>query len=225
LGITALSLAVFFIAGSPLFCFMHEHVEDNPTTVKLVSGFAFMSPPPRTDVIAVRGRPAARVPRPRLLQAARHVSDSSSPVRPCRYLHREAAALGRIADMTIEELGLLADKAPVLSVEPHLPAILAYEKLQAAGEQPRACCTITGKLPWLRHFATVVHRRHNSAQAATYGTFSVALNGRQHAQSALGSRFSALTQAEWLRPKLTSLGFVAHGRARGRVQSISICTV
>eukprot|EP00195_Chlamydomonas_chlamydogama_P014669 CAMPEP_0202900886 /NCGR_PEP_ID=MMETSP1392-20130828/12091_1 /ASSEMBLY_ACC=CAM_ASM_000868 /TAXON_ID=225041 /ORGANISM="Chlamydomonas chlamydogama, Strain SAG 11-48b" /LENGTH=388 /DNA_ID=CAMNT_0049587343 /DNA_START=36 /DNA_END=1199 /DNA_ORIENTATION=- len=51
-----------------------------------------------------------------------------------RYLYRKCdQLLGPLASSSVEALGLLADKPPVVTVDPHVPTVLAYDKMLAAG--------------------------------------------------------------------------------------------
>ncbi|PSC68984.1 CBS domain [Micractinium conductrix] len=63
-----------------------------------------------------------------------------------RYLLDHLGELGSVADQTLEQLGMLTGKPPVLSVNPHVPALLAYAQLAAQQVSGAPVVTDSGEL-------------------------------------------------------------------------------
>lgn len=63
-----------------------------------------------------------------------------------RFLLAQLGELGGVADRTIEQLGLLTGKPPVLSVNPHVPALLAYAQQAAQQVSGAPVVTDSGEL-------------------------------------------------------------------------------
>lgn len=63
-----------------------------------------------------------------------------------RFLLSHVDELGGVADKSLEQLGLLTGKPPVLSVNPHVPALLAYAQLAAQQVSGAPVVTDSGEL-------------------------------------------------------------------------------
>lgn len=62
-----------------------------------------------------------------------HACAARSAARACRFLLQHSDQLGPSASSSIDELGLVSASKQLLTLEPSLPTLLAFERLAAAG--------------------------------------------------------------------------------------------
>lgn len=111
----------------------HEYPQGLPTNEQRTA--LHFRPAPHTCCAGARGRPGRAAGR----QDAGGAGDipthtdtakkSTKLTHPYRFLLAHVDDLGGLASKSLEELGMTTGKPPVLSVNPHVPALLAYDQM------------------------------------------------------------------------------------------------
>ena len=112
-----------------------------------------------------------------------------------RFLHNNMEALGPLADTSLQQLGLLAGalpphhshmsyiyvagRPPVVSVNPHIPALIAYQKMLEAGVSGAAVVADSGELIANLSLSELraIQPEHFGALALPVGEFLALLHG------------------------------------------------
>ncbi|KAK9818373.1 hypothetical protein WJX72_011551 [[Myrmecia] bisecta] len=81
-----------------------------------------------------------------IFDAHGYITHIVSQLDVIRFLLNNAKQLGPLVDQTVEELGMLAGKPPVTTVDPHEPTLLAYKKMLADNVQGAAVVCADGQL-------------------------------------------------------------------------------
>ncbi|EFN59772.1 hypothetical protein CHLNCDRAFT_133443 [Chlorella variabilis] len=81
-----------------------------------------------------------------VFEAHGEITNIVSQTDVMRFLLSRVDELGPVANQSLEELGMLTGKPPVLSVNPHLPALLAYAQFAAQQVSGAPVVTDSGEL-------------------------------------------------------------------------------
>lgn len=128
-----------------------------------------------------------------------------------RFLHRKLPQLGGVGGQTLQQLGLLAGKPPVVSVSPHIPTLLAYEHMLSEGVSGAAVVADSGELIANLSLSELrcIQAEHFGALALPVGEFLALLHGTVY----VGYSFSSSGAA--------AHPFFARGGAREQQQAAS----
>ncbi|KAI3429675.1 hypothetical protein D9Q98_005760 [Chlorella vulgaris] len=152
-----------------------------------------------------------------VFEAHGEITNIISQTDVLRFLVSHLDELGPAANETLEDLGLLTGKPPVLSVDPHVPALLAYAQLAAQQVSGAPVVTASGEM-----IANLSISDLRSITAEQFGALALPVAeflAVEHGTAYLGYSASA---SQHSRHPFFASGNRAGGPAKGDIQLVTV---